>query len=115
MPETDYVVMDKVAANHAFRQTLLILLINHQAIGGKIRLAATVEFAERDFLFGATTQRMSYTNNGFRLWQRSGIGVCWIGKVVCHQLNFPYAISTVAAMLLQDPSLAGCQPQRQPL
>ena len=40
-------------------------------------------------------------------------GVCSIGKVVYRQLNFPYAVSTIAAMLLEDPGLAGCQPQRQ--
>ena len=45
MSEAGYPVMHEIAANHAFREPLLILLINHPAIGDKILLAPSKEFA----------------------------------------------------------------------
>ena len=55
MSKPHYLVVHEVTANHAFRQALLILLINHSATGEKIRLAPLIEFAECYFFFGRAT------------------------------------------------------------
>src|SRR5918994_2289714 len=56
---------------------------------------------------------MSYANDGFGPRQCSGSVVGSIGKVVYRQLNSPYAVSAIAAMLLEHPRLAVCQLRRQ--
>src|SRR5215831_15083710 len=65
MSKSGYPVMHKITANHAFGEPLLILLVNHPAIGDKILLAAPKEFSQGDLLFGATAFCMADTNNSF--------------------------------------------------
>src|SRR5438046_8016878 len=106
MSKPDYSVMHEIAANHAFREPLLIFLINHPAVGEKVRLTPAVEFAQGDLLFAETTLGVADTNNGFRLRHRNGAAAFAICKSVHRQLDFPYAVSTVAAMLLKYSGLA---------
>src|SRR5262245_50528120 len=106
MSKPDHLVMHEIAANHAFRKPLLIFLINHPAVGGKIRLAPTIEFAQRYLFFAATTLGVTDTNHGFRLRQCSATAAFTIRKAVFRQLDFPYTVSTVAAILLEYPCLA---------
>src|SRR6266404_2538126 len=108
MSKPHHLVMHEIAANHAFREPLLIFLINHPAVGGKVRLTPTIEFAQRDLLFAATTLSVADTNNGFRLRQHSEAAAFAVRQGVYRQLDFPYAVSTVAAMLLEYPGLACC-------
>src|SRR5436190_477143 len=109
MSKPHHLVMHEIAANHAFREALLIFLINHPAVGGKVRLTPEIEFAQRDLLFAATTLSVADANDRFRLRQRSGAAAFTIRKGVYRQLDFPYAVSTIAAMLLEYPRLANCQ------
>src|SRR4029077_1610155 len=95
------------------REPLLIFLIDHSAVGGKVRLTPAIEFAQRDLLFAATTLGVADTNDGFRLRQHSGAAVFAMRKGVYRQLDFPYAVSTIAAMFLEYPRLGCCQSQRQ--
>jgi len=108
MSKPDYPVMHEITANHAFWKPFLIFLINHQAVGGKVGLTAAIEFAQRDLLFAATTLGVSDTNDGFKLEQHSRAVAFAVRKGLYRQLDFPYAVSTIAAMLLEYPGLAGC-------
>ena len=108
MAEPDHLVMHEIAANHAFREPLLIFLINHLAVGGKVRLTPAIEFAQRDLLFAATTLGVADTNDGFGLRQHTEAAAFAIRKGLYRQLDFPYAVSTVAAMLLEYPGLGCC-------
>ena len=108
MSKPDYPVMHEIAANYAFREPLLIFLINHPAVGGKVRLTPAIEFAQRDLLFAATTLSVADTNDGFRLRQHSEAAAFAICKGVYRQLDFPYPVSTIAAMLLEYPGLGCC-------
>src|SRR5262249_56120594 len=106
MSEPDHLVMHEIAANHTFRESLLIFLINHPAAGGKIRLAPTIKFAQRDLLFAAITLGVTDTNDGFGLRQCIEIATCAIRKGVYRQLNFPHTLSTLSAILLHHPPLS---------
>src|SRR5262245_24126357 len=106
MTEPDHLVMHEIAANHAFRKPLLIFLINHPTAGGKIRLAPTIEFAQRYSFFAATTLGVTDANHGFSLRQGTETEACAIRKGVYRQLDFPYTVSTIAAILLEYPRFA---------
>src|SRR5439155_22034938 len=108
MSKPHHLVMHEIAANHAFREPLLIFLINHPAVGGKVRLTPAIEFAQRDLLFAATTLGVTDTNDNFRLRQHSEAVAFAIRKGLYRQLDFPYAVSTIAAMLLEYPGLGCC-------
>ena len=43
MSKSGHFLMHKIAANHTFREPLLILLVNHPAIGDKIFFASLKE------------------------------------------------------------------------
>ena len=108
MSKPDYPVMHEITANHAFREPLLIFLINHPAVGGKVRLTPAIEFPQRDLLFAATTLGVADTNDGSRLRQHSEAAAFAIRKGVYRQLDFPYAVATIAAMLLEYPCFGCC-------
>jgi hypothetical protein len=64
-------------------------------------------------LFAATTLGVADTNDGFGLRQCTETKAFAIRKGTYRQLDFPYAVAAIAAMLLEYASLAGCQSQRQ--
>src|SRR4029450_9268901 len=115
MSKPNHPVMHEIAANHAFREPLLIFLINHPAIGGKVRLTTAIEFTQRDLLFAGSRLGVADTNDGFRLRQHSEAAAFAFRKGLYRQLDFPYTVSTIAAMLLEYPGLGCCQSQRQVL
>src|SRR4029453_13991460 len=98
----------EIAANHTFRESLLIFLINHPTAGGKIWVASAIQLTQRYLLFAGTTLGVADTNDGSRLRQHSEAAAFAIRKGVYRQLDFPYAVSTVAAILLEYPRLASC-------
>ena len=108
MSKSGNFLMHKITANHAFGEPLLILLVNHPAGGGKIRLAPTIELAQRYSFFAATTLGVTDTNHGFRLRQCSATPPFAIRKAFCWQLDFPYTVSAIAAILLEYPRFASC-------
>src|SRR5262245_23742288 len=108
MSKPDHLVIHEIAADHAFRKTLLIFLINHPTAGDKIWLAPAIELAQRDLLFAATTLGVTDTNHGFRLRQCSATAAFAVRKAFCRQLDFPYTVSTIAAILLEYPRFASC-------
>src|ERR1044071_6520560 len=103
--------MHEIAADHAFGEPCLVLLIDHPAIADKIILAACQEFTESDLLFAATTFCMANTNNSFGL-RDCGDVAAKICKSVDRQLGFPDADSTVTTILLQHTRFSGCQARR---
>src|SRR5262245_13653056 len=107
MAKSRHLVMHKITANHAFGEPLLILLINHPAVGDKILLAAPKEFSQGDLLFGATAFCMADTNNSF------GVRECDDAafntrKSVHRQLDFPDAVSAVTSVLLEYAGFSVC-------
>ena len=108
MAEPDHLVIHEIAANHAFRKPLLIFLINYPTTGGKIRLAPAIELAQRYSFFDATTFGVTDKNHGFRLRQCGATAAITIRKAICRQLNFPYTVSAIAAILLEYPCIASC-------
>src|SRR5262245_53454682 len=101
MSKPDHLVMHQIAANHALRKALLIFLIDDPTVGGKIRLAPTIELAQRYSFFAATTLGVTDTNHGFRLRQCTESAARTIRKGAYRQLDFPHTVSTVAAILLE--------------
>src|SRR5262245_56765099 len=108
MAEPDHLFMHEIAPNHALRKPLLIFLINHPTAGEKIRLAPAIELAQRYSFFAATTLGVTGTNHGFRLRQCSAAKAFAIRKAFCRQLDSPYTVSAIAAILLEYPSFASC-------
>src|SRR5215510_8444386 len=108
MSKPDHLVMHEIAANHAFRKPLLIFLINHPTTGGKIRLTPAIELAQRYSFFAATTLGVTDTNHGFRLRQCSATAAFPTCKAFCRQLDSPYTVSAVAALLLEYPCFTSC-------
>src|SRR5215510_9945886 len=108
MSKPDHLVMHEIAANHAFRKPLLIFLINHPTTGGKIRLAPAIELGQGHSFFAATTLGVTGTNHGFRLRQCKATPTFAIRKTFRRQLDLPYTVSTIAAILLEYPGLASC-------
>src|ERR671931_129370 len=94
MSKSRHSVMHKIAANHAFGEPLLILLINHAAVGDKILLAPSKEFTQCDLLFAAAAFCMANTNNSFRPRECDDAAFN-TRKDVHRQLDFPDADSTV--------------------
>src|SRR5262245_5380505 len=103
MSKADHLVMHEIAANHAFRKPLLIFLIDYPTAGGKIRLAPVIELAQRYSFFAATTLGVTDTDHRFRLRQCNATAAFAIRKAFCCQLDFPYTVSAVAAILLEYP------------
>src|SRR5919197_3935813 len=112
MSKSRHSVMHKITANHAFGEPLLILLINHAAIGDKILLAPSKEFAQRDLLFAAATFCMANTNKSFRPRKRVDSPLNTRNSIH-RQLDFPDADSAITSVLLQYAGFPVCQSQRQ--
>src|SRR5262245_40447017 len=108
MSKADHFAMHQIAANHAFLKPILIFLIDHSTAGGKIRLAPTIELAQRYSFFAATTLGVTDANHGFRLRQGTETEACAIRKGVYQQLDFPHTVSTIAPILLEYPRFASC-------
>src|SRR5262249_14065303 len=108
MSKPDHLVMREIAADHAFRKPLLIFLINHPTSGGKIRLAPAIERAQRYSFFAATTLSVTGTNDGFSFRPWSAHVAFAIRKGFFRQVDFPYTVSAIAAILLEYPSFANC-------
>src|SRR5262245_25887139 len=107
MAKSRHLVMHKVTPDHPFGEPLLILLINHPAIGDKILLAAPKEFSQGDLLFGATAFCMANSNNSFKLRRRNDAAFN-TRKSVHRQLNFPDAVSAVTSVLLEYAGFSVC-------
>ena len=99
--------MHQITADYAFGQPLLILLIDHAAIGNKIPFAPFKELTQRDLLFAAATFCMADTNAGLGL-RDCGNAAFSIGKVIDRQLDFPDADATVTAVLLEHARFPVC-------
>src|SRR5499433_2626100 len=100
MSKTGHLVMHKVTPDHPLGQPLLILLVNHPAVGNKILLAPSKEFTQCDLLFAAAAFGMANSNNSFRLRRRNDAAFS-TRKDVQRQLSFPDAVSAVTAVLLK--------------
>src|SRR5262249_48033211 len=107
MSKSGHPVMHQIAANHAFGQPLLILLVNHPAIGDKILFAPSKEFTQRDLLFAAATFCMADANNSFRLRRRDN-AVFNTPKSVHRELNFPDADSAVTSVSFEYAGFSVC-------
>src|SRR5215813_467414 len=107
MSKSGYPVMHEITANHAFREPLLILLVNHPAVGNKILLAPSNEFTECDLLFAAVAFCMANSNNSFKLRRRNDAAFN-TRKSVHRQLNFPDAVSAVTSVLLEYAGFSVC-------
>src|SRR4030095_15572225 len=105
MSKPDYLVMHEITANHAFREPLLIFLINHPATGGKVRLTTAIEFAQRDLLFAAITLGVADTTDGFRLRQHSEAAAFAFRKGLYRQLDFPYTVPGPCLLLVAKAAL----------
>src|SRR5258706_4359943 len=99
MSKPDDPVKDEIATNHAFREPLLIFLINHPAVGGKVRLTPAIEFAQRDLLFAATTLGVTDTNDGLRMRQYGEAAAFASRQGVYRQFELPYTRCTICPML----------------
>src|SRR4029079_10604893 len=104
-------VMHEIAADHAFGEPCLVLLIDHPATADKIMLAPCQEFTECDLLYAAAALRVMDTNNTFQPRSCGDIAVK-IRKSAHRQLDFPDAHSTVTTILLQHTRFPGCQARR---
>src|SRR5262245_42327442 len=67
MSKAGHLSMHKITTNHAFGEALLILLVNHSAIAGKIFFATRKEFIQRDLLFCAAALCMANPDSALRL------------------------------------------------
>src|SRR6266513_3181881 len=97
MSKSRHSVMHKITANHAFGEPLLILLINHPAIGDKILLAPSKEFAQRDLLLAAASLCVANANNSVRLRERDDTAVLTL-RGAHRQLDFPDSNSPVTSI-----------------
>ena len=106
MAKSGDLVMDKITANHAVREPLLIFLVDHSAVGEKVFFATREKFIERDVLFAAAAFCMASAYNAFRPRRHA---VTAFGT----ELNFPYPDSAVTAVLFQHAGFSVCQMRRQ--
>src|SRR5215467_12412840 len=107
MSKTGHLVMHKVTPDHPLGQPLLILLVNHPAIGDKILFAASKEFTQCDLPFAAAAFCMANANNSFRLRGRDDAAFS-TPKSVNRQLDFPHADSAVTSVLLEYAGFSVC-------
>jgi hypothetical protein len=90
LPEADHLVRAHVAADHAVRQPDLKRLIHDATIVRQIRFAPAHEIAERHLLRDAASGRVQHPHD------------CAVPPRFGYELDFPHALATVAAVLLED-------------
>src|SRR5215831_1101562 len=99
MSKTGHLVMHKVTPDHPLGQPLLILLVNHPAVGNKILLAPSNEFTQCDLLFAAAAFCMANSNNTLKPRPRND--AAFNTPTTAHrQLNFPGPVPPITSVLL---------------
>src|SRR6185437_16605856 len=100
MPEACDPITCHVAADHAFGEPWLERLIDDAAAPAEIRLAALHKASKRELLGNAAALRVQHTYDV-------------VAFVARHALDFPHALSGVAATLLEDTRARRGEPRRK--
>ena len=88
MPEPGDFVMYQVAADHAFRQTDLVGLIDHPAVAHEVRGAALDELAQQHLLFDASAFGVSHTDDVLSVGELASAELCSLHRMSAASATF---------------------------